>query len=524
MHASWQVACVAVALVACDRDPDPPPPETPPALEPPPAAAEPSDPPPPHRGAIDLAQLYPTPSEPQPSEPGPPGPAYFAVDKLGVVRLDESGFTPLPGSPTTSLADLQIGGDGALWLRSGADIYRHDGATFQRVAQARIVAGDASLIHFTVTPNGTLWAASDERVGRWDGAAWTLIDRTDVFAREYETHDQQLIETTPDLRGVAIDADGHILIMSTVRLRVRTAGTWRDVDVGVGDPPAPYSLVAIRTGRDRSVSVLTRSHVRSVGPGPVTRTHKLFLFDQLAVAANGTLAAYKDHEAIVLPPRGEPHTWTAELGLDYLYGLTDTGPPWRIPDIRAHYIEALAVDDTGRIWIGADTGVTALGPGDERSEWPLGSVPALVGRIAAIAVVDAGPAVLPPAGEIRTGSLTGTLVRDGKRLAHARVELCHRTLFSVLKDPCVTHHGRYVGRTDARGVWRIDRVPLGKYTLTARVGDEMLAIRPPIGRGMRADQAFDVGLRSEWEDLHWSILVDLDDPTPFDLSSLSPGE
>lgn len=88
---------------------------------------------------VDLARLYPTSPAPTPA-PGPPGPAYFAVEKIGVVRLDDDGSTILPGSPTRGLANLQIGGDRALWVRDKHAIHRFDGAAFRQVAPARIAA------------------------------------------------------------------------------------------------------------------------------------------------------------------------------------------------------------------------------------------------------------------------------------------------------------------------------------------------------------------------------------------------
>ena len=62
-----------------------------------------------------------------PPVPGAPGPAYFAVAKTGIVRLDGGKFTLLADSPGALVKGLQLGGDGRVWTAGFQDLMRHEG-------------------------------------------------------------------------------------------------------------------------------------------------------------------------------------------------------------------------------------------------------------------------------------------------------------------------------------------------------------------------------------------------------------
>jgi hypothetical protein len=198
----------------------------------------------------------------------------------------------------------------------------------------------------------------------------------------------------------------------------------------------------------------------------------------LGTAANGALVVRDGDSVIVVPPGGLPRHYDGRTGVDFL----------------AHNIRAAAVDDGGRAWVGSELGVVVLGPGDEKTEWPKGSVPELVGTVEAILVVGSGPARLPASGPVRKGSLTGKLLRGGAGLAGAPVELCPSPSMMFRDTPCSESPIKFAAVADENGVWTVHDVPLGAYGIAVKLDERwQVTLGDRLGEGMRADSMYDTG-------------------------------
>jgi hypothetical protein len=157
-------------------------------------------------------------------------------------------------------------------------------------------------------------------------------------------------------------------------------------------------------------------------------------------------------------------------------------------------VRAVGIDDAGRVWVGSDAGVSVLGPGEAKTEWPTGSVPELIGEVNAIVVVGSGPTELPASGAIRTGGLTGKLLRDGAPLANVEVEICPSPGMVFSKSPCADATTKFSGKADDKGQWTFNDVPLGTYGIAVKIADKwQITFGHTLGEGMKEGQVFDTG-------------------------------
>jgi hypothetical protein len=459
-------------VLACDRG-EPPAPETRTEAPPPAPVAD-------VKAAPEVPPTPPTPATPPapavpatpPGPAGPPGPAYFAVDDQGIVRLDGGKFTRLAGGPKQLIKGMQVGGDGALWVVGYEDVLRLEGDRFRRVARAGFDELGASIDDIAVTPGGEVWAATFKGVARWDGKAWKVEDKAVLGERDAL------------LRGVALDRAGDPWVATTHRLHVRTGGAWKAVDLGPLAAGRELFFEGVRAAPDGTVLALASTTLLRLGPGPAQVAavavpgQSVSSFGALAVSSNGAVALKNYDDVVVIPAGGEPR----------VYESRDE------KHLRADNIRAVGVDDTGRAWVGSDLGVSVVGPGEARTEWPGGSVPELVGSVVGIVVVGSGPASLPASGAVRKGGLTGKVVRDGSPLAQVPVELCPSPAMIFSESPCADAPVKFVGTTDDRGNWTFQDVPIGSYGVAVKPGDKwQITFGGRVGEGMKEGKVYDTG-------------------------------
>jgi hypothetical protein len=414
----------------------------------------------------------PAPAKVEPPAPNAPGPAYFAVDKKGVVRLAVDGtFTLLKGSPAVLQKDLKLGPDGAVWLIGFEDVYRLEGDAFRSVVKAGFEAVGSSADYFAVAPNGDLWVTTFKGVSRWDGKAWTTEEKAKIGAGD------DLLES------IAVDRDGKVWVASTHKVHLREGDAWRDVDLKKAKGGTLY-LQDLQLAPDGSVHVVVDEAVIKIGPTPgdVVKAKvgagAYAQMSRIRFSTAGAVGILSYLDVIHIPVGGAPKKYTSERGRHF----------------KADHIAAVAPDDGGRLWVGAETGVTILGPGDARVEWPSGSVPDLVGKIEEILVVGNGPSTLPGAGPQAKGGLTGKVLKDGAPVAGTTVELCASPSTFFTRTPCADSAVKFSAKTDADGVWTIQDVPLGSYGLAVKNGGKWsITLMSDMGDGMKAGQTYDTG-------------------------------
>ncbi|HEY0132848.1 MAG TPA: hypothetical protein VGB85_02175, partial [Nannocystis sp.] len=403
---------------------------------------------------------------------GPPGPAYFAVDRKGVVRLDHGKLTLLANSPDTLIKDLQLGGDGAVWVVGYEDVLRLEGDKFRRVTRGGFSDLGASIDHFAVTAEGHVWAATFKGVSHFDGKAWTTEHKAKIGAGEGV------------LDGIAVDRAGKVFVASTHGVHVRDGGVWKDIDLTRAGARDQLFLEDVALAPDGAVYVLASALLMRVAPGSDTPVKvplgagSFVSYNGLDVASNGSLAVRDGDNVVAYPAGGDPRGYDGRKGADF----------------RADNIRAVAADDTGRVWVASALGVAILGPGDAKTEWPAGSMPELIGEVEDILVVGSGPATLPAAGPVQKGGLTGKVLRDGSPLAGVSVELCPSPSMMFIESPCDSAGIKFAATADENGVWTFQDVPLGTYGLAVEVdGKWQITLGERVGIGMKAGKVHDTG-------------------------------
>ncbi len=465
------LALTHLALVACDKD-EGTKPEPGKAVAAEPAKTEPAADP-----AADPAKTEPAKTEPvaapaqvAPAVAGAPGPAFFAVDKIGVVRLDEAGFKVLEGSPGTLQHDMQLGPDGALWVLGFQDLYRLEGDRFVSKAKADYSSLGGSADHFAIAPNGDAWVTTFKGVSRWDGKAWTTEDKAGFAGDDL-------------LQAIAVDRDNRVWVASSNRVHLREGDAWREVSLAKLKKGQLW-LKDLALSPDGFVHVLIDEALIKIGPTPdvLARVNVgVKGFAQLSdvqFSLNGSIGLISYKDVYHLPAGGSPRKYSSEKARDF----------------KADQISAIAPDDGGRLWVGSEIGVAVIVPGAPRVEWLSGSVPELVGKIADIVVFGAGPVSLPTGGPQAKGGLTGKILRDGAPVADTTIELCPSPSSFFTKTPCADAPVKFTARTDATGTWSVQDVPLGSYGLAIKNGKKWsITLMSDMGDGMKAGTVFDTG-------------------------------
>ena len=473
------LAALLAVLAACDAKPEPAPAKTEPAKTDPVAThAEPTkaEPPNPEPTTAEPAKpattaVPPGPEKFPPAVAGAPGPAFFAVEKRGVVVLDDNGFYILEGSPNSLQKDMQLGPDGRLYMIAYEDIYRLEGHRLVSIAKGGFSELGGSPDHLAVAPNGDLWVTTFKGVSRWDGKAWTTEDKAKIGA------DDDLLD------AIAVDKDGRVWVASSNRVHMRNGETWQNVDLSKAKRGKLW-LKDIERDPQGAIHVVTDDTViklkgfpTEIGKVPVG-VKGFAQLSEIRFASGGSIGLISYQDVYHVPAGGSPRKYSSEKSRDF----------------SADHISAIAPDDSGRLWVGSDIGVIVIVPGAPRVEWLSGSVPELVGNVSDIVVFGAGPAKLPTGGPRVTGGLTGKILKDGTPVANTTVELCPSPSTFFTKTPCADAPVKFSVKTDASGVWTVPDAPLGSYGLAIKNGKKWsITLMSDVGDGMKSGTVYDTG-------------------------------
>lgn len=379
---------------------------------------------------------------------GAPGPAFIAVEKKGIVRLDGGKFTPVSGAETGSYRKLQVGADGQVWAADYSQIGRIDSEGFKAV----VGDGDArlpnSMTDYAVAADGQIWVAAFSAIDHFDGKAWTS-EPVSVLGLAADDFPQ----------AIAVDRAGKPWLVTSQKVFVREADAWKEVDLKSTRARSPYYLTRAALASDGSVYAMGMDSVFQLVDGQPTKKLKLggtSSYSELAVSTDGYLALI-DVDKVTAAKPAEGKLQSRRSGRDFKKGL----------------IWAVGVDDGGRVWVGTDAGLSVVAADGSKHEWPSGAAPEIAGEIKSILVLGSGPAELPSAGEVRKGGLKGSIVdNDEKPVVGATLEVCPTPAFIYSKTPCADQPVRFIGKTDAEGAWSFAEVPLGEYGVAVKVGSK----------------------------------------------------
>jgi ligand-binding sensor domain-containing protein len=289
--------------------------------------------------------------------------------------------------------------------------------------------------HLTLGPDAVLWACDHRSVHRWEHGAWT--------EEPPETFDSGL------LQGLTVDLDGRPWVLTAHALWRLDGDRWNRIDGRAVGQTEPY-FSAIVTAADGTVYVTTMGGTFAYRDGHWTATALSERFgglDTLVAGPAGHVAASGGVGTLVVAAPDGPVRRT---------NLADGPADARRGDVRA-------IDAAGRVWLTTDNGVVIVDArGDLVQQWAPGTVAGLDGKVTALAVVDDGPA-MPPLRAAATGTITGRVLRAGKPVARATVELCDMPLMVFERTPCASATAAFSGTTAADGTFQIPGVPVGSF-------------------------------------------------------------
>jgi len=266
----------------------------------------------------------------------------------GLARHDGESFTALSlaeGLPSLTVRSIVEGSDGALWLGTNAGVARYDG---RRITA---LAGEGA-------PDGTVWAATRDRAGAlWFGTNDGLFRYSDGAFRRFGA-DQGL--PSAYVYSLLSASDGALWIGT------RGAGAVRCLPTAPGElgdcrrfsaADGPAGDVVRALAEDARGRILVGSRDRGVA-----------VFERGVRSASDLVTALPSRDVYALTVRrdGSIVVGTADHGLaicvdavtarcrrlDERNGLADDG------------VRQLFEDGEGSLWIGTESGLARLGPGE----------------------------------------------------------------------------------------------------------------------------------------------------------------
>ncbi len=407
---------------------------------------------------------------PPPAGAGEPGPAYFAIDEKGIVRLAADGtFTLIPNSPQFH-RDVLVGPDNQGYVLTYNELFKIEGDNFTKVLEFSY-DNIGSINQLAWAKDNTYWAIGTNGVGFYDGKTWTV------------TKDADLGPDVKVLMGMAVAADGTPWVASSNDLHYRGAdGKWAKADTSALDR-MPYfnSLLTTPSGQvfaqasDYLGKISAADKIEKIE----IKTSKSFLsFYKAGVSSKGNIVlASTSCDVARVDPANPGTVWfhSGEEG----YGCES--------------LTSVGLDGQDRVWVASRAGLNVMGPGDENKSYASGSVLELVGNVKSVAIVGAGP-TLPEPGAVKKGGVAGKLLLDGTAVANAKVELCPQPSFFVKTTPCADSKVKFSGTSDASGNFTFNDVPLGNYNVAVEVnGKWQTTWSTDFGVHMKEGSVYDIG-------------------------------
>jgi hypothetical protein len=380
-------------------------------------------------------------------EPAPAGPAYFATSGRGVAELSADGeFRATPTRPM-AMTDIAAG-------PAAGEVYAWNINRLNHVRDGKLVAvhetrgisdGPAMPDEYEVVvtaPDGTLWTANDDHVGHYRDGRWILEDLTHIKDFILEPND------------IEFDGEGRVWLAMSEDILVREDGEWRLFDVSKirGDLFHPKG---IEFGADGALYIATSNALfKQTGDEwskLVVGAESYPMIIHFELGPNDEIYTADIYDIRVAPPGGGySATYTSQENRNFV-----------------GRIDAFAVDDSGRIWVGTEADLYVIERGGAAiHRYQQGSVREL-SAIDGI-VVEAGGPKLPPAPAVKVGEIRGRFKRNGVDLGGASVQVCTSPAMMFHESPCEDEPWSQLVTASPNGSFLFTDVPLGVYGFAVR--------------------------------------------------------
>jgi hypothetical protein len=299
-------------------------------------------------------------------------------------------------------------------------------------------------------PRGDLLAFGSRPGGRF--ALWGSFHlfESPVFppARKEDFTAVALPAGVTSLLGVAYDARDRLWVATTESVHVRDGDTWTKAEL-----PAYPSVKGLVVWQ---------------GVAHVLLMPKLAAYPDDPTAPKIVSELPGTGESMLVGKRGIVVLLAPVTGKRAGRALVVDGAGQRL--LPGELDRLIAHDGRGIVWGRNQEGFVAI-EGDRRTVWPKGSIPAYSRAFVRQCHVAGSYETLPVVSPVRRGAAKGVIVKGGKPVANARIDLCEELPihpFST-RTPC----GGYgvSGKTDAAGAFSFEKVPIGKYHVVVDLGD-----------------------------------------------------
>ncbi len=372
-----------------------------------------------------------------------PGPAYFAVDGGGLVKLDAGVFTRIPETPD-DIRGLAPAPDGSLWMLTAYKIHNlKDG----KVKTIDGKGGGTLFDRIAVGPKGEVWVTGLYGLGLFSDGMWQEFKKEQI---------------DPLVKGgyndLLTDADGRAWLISHEGIHVYENKKWSTVNTGGDDPLylsegllADNALFVIATGGALKITG-DKWYTVSTGDSYMSANH-------LGFGPKGRLQLLNYRSVMWLTlGGGGTRSFSTESG-----DIPKTGQ-----------FNDFFVDTKGRSWIATEGGPMVIDNEGQSKYWAQGTVPELLGSIEAIYVQGQGPQLPEKVGEIQTASIKGKLTGAKGPLANVPIEVCQspRMMHQQGETPCSTNPFKVSAVTGSDGSFAFKDVPVGRYEFTFKAGEK----------------------------------------------------
>jgi hypothetical protein len=387
---------------------------------------------------------------------GEPGMACFSARGDGLTCLHADGTWE-----QITEDNSQIGNDyvvamtecnGAILMAHISGLARYDGSKWQAyndgwgVSTADDIACDA---------NGGIWVAHFQGVSYFDGNGWTTFSADDVLGGETLVYD------------VEISADGTVWVLTSGSIARYDGSEWTTYTETDG-LDGTYFFDALTVD---AKGVVWAAHSDGL------------LYFEAGVWNEISSPSYLSPEGIVATADGGKWVGTFNDGIVIFNGATTTRVDRANDGLSSDAINALALDDSGRIWVGTGYGLNVW-TGSEWIVYDMDSSDLMNNAVESIAIVGGGPA-LPARIDKENGGLVGTVTEGGLPIAETRVELCVEAIYSRFKGatPCEGQTLAFQTTTDSEGAFRFEDLPVGNYLIVVETSDSWAKMTSEFGFG-----------------------------------------
>ena len=370
--------------------------------------------------------------------------AYFGILGQGIAKLDDSGWSMLFEDSVTIVSSMFFGPDGTPYVLKLEGLFAIRDSKLEQIVEFDRSFSSASSM--AVAKDGSFWAPGFEGVGLYRDGKWTMLNNEEIDSKVHT------------FLSVTIGADGIPWFHSATDygFYYRQGESWKKADLSAFDSHHLFGgPLASPSGE---VYASTGQELARLQPGGI---------EKITIDSTGNLRGHNAHMAY--GPDGS--ILLASTACDLAVVHPDR--PDQVRQINGDsydctHLTSSGLDGQGRAWVSSREGLSVVAADGTVTEYPMGSVPELIGLSTHMMVVGAGPKRLPKAGPVQTGPITGKVLLDRQPVAGAEIEMCTSPEVRAATSPCANARVKFAGTTNDKGEFTFDQVPLGDFNIAVK--------------------------------------------------------